>query len=196
RGELREAALRLARVRRTADDPATGRRATLVLAEVRLRQGMLESCERLLGDLAAPAVRAGAALSVGDLTTARSLLGTAPDDPVVCLRRGQLALSEGAPAMDALRTAAEGASRTDRRWLPAIHALLALAEPDRAATHLAAAGEARSPGDASSSALLTLVRASLDRSLGGALRVVRLPGHEDATTFPWDLVRWVCRVRR
>lgn len=200
RGELRDAAQRLVRARRMAADAGADdleRRASLTLAEVRLRQGLLEACERALGSLEAPGIRAGVALSNSDLDRARSLLGSAPDDgPVVGLRRGQLALSEATSAVDALRSALSAASRTDRRWLPAIHALLALAEPSSAALHLDAAAHTRGPGDGASSALVTLVRASLDGTLDGALRVVRLPGHDDATTFPWDLVRWVCRLRR
>lgn len=198
-GELRRAAQALGDAARAAQHIGAAdleERAWTELAETRLRQGLPEACVRALdraagvGEALAArrlAVASGVALDLG-----RPAPVPDGDDPLLALRRGQLAELEGRDPAPHYGVAAERLARCDRRWLPVAAALHARAAPAEAPGLLRRAREVLAPDDLGSSAALALAAAAIDGSTETARRALRRPGHDDATTFPWDLVRFLC----
>ena len=205
RGELGRAERTLAAAAteaRRSGSAAIEAHAHAAAAEVALRTGRIEAVARALDRaraLGAPpdpiaGLAAAAALDAGDLDRAAALLANRPArSPFVALRLAQAAVLAQIDPDPHHQAALDGFRRHDRRWIPAVLALRAHARGTTAPLQEAQA--ALAPGDSASAALIALVRATLDGTAAAAVASVRLPGHADATTFPWDLVRFlVARV--
>ena len=198
RGEVWEArtSLRQAAVlARRAARPALEARAWIEVAEARLRLGV--SVDAALREAeateAAPrermaSLRAAQAIETGDLLRADDLL-QGVEGPHAHLRRGQLQLALGGVG-EALAEAAAGFVRTDRRWLGIALGLQLLGRWDDEVLARAVASVA--PEDVGSRAALSLLQAAHAGRREPAEVALRLPGHDDVSTFTWDLVRFCC----